>query len=298
MNKLKIIASEFLIDSNSDGVAIAVIDFKKGSYDSFECYKGEINTSDPQIYFDYASLTKPLTNSMIRIAHTIDDEKLDLILNHRAGIPSWGLLPRDGWREQILSYEIKESPTEYSDYSALRYMLEVEKKLGTNYQELIKGFHHEEIKFWKDLSGNELCLQNGFYGYKKNIGKVHDPNAYNLNCFTSHAGLFGTIRGLAETLVRFEKNHNFIALMEKSITSKQRYIYGFDTVEDPSDTLAGKGCSITTFGHLGFTGTSFWIDAEKEVGHVILTNSKKYYWYDKKELNQMRRAIGEMVWLM
>ena len=43
-------------------------------------------------------------------------------------MPAWGLLPNFGWKEQILNYSIKESETLYSDFSALRVMLELEKK--------------------------------------------------------------------------------------------------------------------------------------------------------------------------
>ena len=64
----------------------------------------------------------------------------------------------------------------------------------------------------------------------------------------------------------------------------------------PNDTLAGNGCSQATAGHLGFTGTSVWIDFEKEVGHIILSNATQNYWYEKAGLNQLRRTIGQLVW--
>ncbi len=65
---------------------------------------------------------------------------------------------------------------------------------------------------------------------------------------------------------------------------------------NPDDTLAGRGCGEFTFGHLGFTGTSIWIDPEKMKGHVILSNATKFHWFDKTNLNDMRRVIGEQVW--
>ena len=57
--------------------------------------------------------------------------------------------------------------------------------------------------------------------------------------------------------------------MKNNQGAKERFILGFDTVQNPSNTLAGAGCSDSCFGHLGFTGTSFWIDAKKEIGHII-----------------------------
>jgi hypothetical protein len=31
-------------------------------------------------------------------------------------------------------------------------------------------------------------------------------------------------------------------------------------------------------------------------GHVILSNATKYFWYDKAGLNDLRKALGELVW--
>ena len=83
---------------------------------------------------------------------------------------------------------------------------------------------------------------------------------------------------------------------EKLYNSQNRFENGWDRVEDPSSTLAGAGCSNRTFGHLGFTGTSIWIDSVKKLGHVILSNATKNYWYDKKSLNIYRRNLGKLVW--
>lgn len=297
MKELEGLSHEFLLDSNADAVGVAILDFKKHEYSGFEILNGEVNHNESKIFFDYASLTKPLTNSFSYIAQDFDDNELKLLLNHRAGIPAWGLLAKSSWRDQLNSYPIKESKTVYSDFSALRFMLDVEEKLGKNYHDIVFDNLDPSIKFWRDLSPGDLTLQNGFYRGKENIGKVHDPNAYNLGCFTSHAGLFGTVKALGSTLLNFNKKYDLLNLMNKNLTeNKERFCLGFDTVSDPNNTLAGKGCSAKTFGHLGFTGTSFWIDSEKQLGHIILTNSTKYFWFDKLHLNQFRRELGAYIW--
>lgn len=294
MKKILEIASDYLLSSNSDAFGFAILDFKKNSFEHFELFEdlNQPNTQEGEIYFDLASLTKPLVNSFSYIQENTGDEKLSLLLNHRAGLPAWGILEKDNWREQILGYEIRESETLYSDFSALRYMLEFEKKYNTKIYDKVKDLHRDII-FWKDLK-NQKTLQNGFYSYRPNIGKVHDPNAFNINEFTSHAGLFGTINGLAQTLLDF--NSKFDLLDKFSKRSEKRFHLGFDTVENIDNTLAGVGCSELTFGHLGFTGTSFWIDPTQEKGHIILTNATKLYWYDKNNLNKCRREIGPLVW--
>ena len=61
-------------------------------------------------------------------------------------------------------------------------------------------------------------------------------------------------------------------------------------------TLAGDGCSPHTFGHLGFTGTSIWVDCEKSLGVITLTNATKKFWFERDGLNNIRRSIGSFVW--
>lgn len=282
-----------LVDSHCDAVAVGVLDFRHHTFDAFEISTSNPETHTGEIYFDLASLTKPLVNSFVFLAQNIQNPEIELLINHRGGLPAFGNLSRCDWKEQILSYEIKESETLYSDFSALRAMLELEKILERDMKDLamenLPGLIH-----WADLSEDAITLQNGFYGGKPNIGKVHDPNAHNIKTFLSHAGLFATIDAVCESLVRFDKKFNLLARMEKK--SEHRFLNGFDTVKNPLDTLAGPGCSEYTFGHLGFTGTSFWIDPKKRIGHVILTNTTKYFWFDKVHLNNFRRDFGALIW--
>lgn len=295
-NKIKELALEFLNQSDSDAVGIAIIDFKSKEVESYEYC---VDKNEKSIWFDLASLSKPLNNSYSFIARGIEDEKLKLLMNHKASIPSWGLLPRSSWKEQIFSYPIKESAIVYSDFSALRYMLEIEKKLKIGLKEMVSPYWGDEVKFWKDLIGDERVLQNGYIKGLPNFGKVHDPNAYNLNCYVNHAGLFGTIGGLSNSLLNFDKKFDLLNRVKEEIklATKERFVLGFDRAQG-ENSLAGPGCSAYTFGHLGFTGTSFWIDPVKRKGFVLLTNSTKKFWYAKAHLNKFRRELGKLVWSM
>ncbi len=294
-NKYTELTQKYLMESDADAAAVAVLDFKTNTFEWFEIENHLVNVEKSKIYFDFASLTKPLTNSYLSIRHNLYNEsQLKLLLNHRAGLPAWGLLSKNSWKEQLLSYNVLESETLYSDFSALRFMLEVESILKMSYQELLKSFMDSEVVFWKNLNGKKT-VQNGFVKGKPNFSIVHDPNCYNLNVFTSHAGLFGTIEGLSKSLLRFAKDTDLLSIMQDRKTN-DRYFAGFDTVQDTSRTLAGIGCSDKTFGHLGFTGTSFWIDPLKLKGVVILTNTTKYFWHHRYQLNPFRRDIGALVW--
>lgn len=300
MNQIKKIIELLMPSEDFDALGVGIIDFNKKSFQAYEAnqFEGSLKfASEPTLYFDLASLTKPLTNSLAYFLKPTDfDAKALLCLNHRGGLPSWGLLANPGWKELIESYDIKESATLYSDFSALRVMLELKKK-GIDQKKVCSAVWDKETLFWKDLPSYFPTPQ---YGYKKglpNYRQVHDPNAWVINDFCTHAGLFSTIDGLCRTLLNYQEQTDFISKVKKNLGEhSDRFSFGWDRVENPEKTLAGKGCGKNTFGHLGFTGTSIWIDPDKGLGHVILSNATKYYWYDKVGLNDLRHALGEEIW--
>ncbi len=283
-----------------DAIGVGVIDFEAGTFDAFDAnFEAEevIINGNPNVWFDLASVTKPLTNSLSYFLNPASfTPDMLLCLNHRAGLPAWGLLPDSGWKSQILSYPIQASETLYSDFSALRVMLELEGK-GVDQKRLCQSIWDPELTFWTDLPEGAFVVQTGFKMNQPNFGYVHDPNAWTIQDFCSHAGLFATVGGLCRTLLRYEAETGFIQKVRKDLEGHtQRFSYGWDRVVNPQETLAGKGCGAFTFGHLGFTGTSVWIDPDRRKGHVILSNAVKVSWFDKANLNDLRRALGEAIW--
>lgn len=290
MDEIKKILETLAPFTPADAVSVGVIDFKSSQFKA-------IYTHPAPIYFDLASLTKVLTNSLGYFLEPKEfNEKTLLCLSHRGGLPAWGLLPENGWKDIIGSYPIHESETLYSDYSALRVMLELEKK-GKDLKAICQKVWDKEMLYWLDLPPGVPLLQYGPQSGEPNFGLVHDPNARNLKAFCSHAGLFSTIEGLCRTLLNYQQKTDFIPKVKKDLSSQpHRFSFGWDRVENPENTLAGKGCGKFTFGHLGFTGTSIWIDPDQMKGHVILSNAVKEHWFDKSGLNDLRRAVGEVVW--
>jgi CubicO group peptidase (beta-lactamase class C family) len=301
MEKLKTTSLELMREQHFDSLAVGVIDFKKKTFESFEIH-AEVFSTKPYLHYDLASLTKPLTNSAVFLKYPeYFDESMMLLLNHQAGLPMGGLLSKYTWRDQINSYEIHKSPSLYSDYSAIRLMLEIEKKSKRKLKELSSYYFDRDLIHWRDLPESALCPEYGIRNKQIVTGTVHDNNAFNLKEFLSHAGLFSTIDGLCRSLLSLDKLASMCEQVEKILPKQKaedRFILGFDRVTDPENTLAGKGCSLKTFGHLGFTGTSFWIDLEKERGAVILTNATQSYWYERAGLTELRRQIGSAIWKM
>jgi CubicO group peptidase (beta-lactamase class C family) len=113
-------------------------------------------------------------------------------------------------------------------------------------------------------------------------GQVHDENAYALGGVAGHAGLFGAVQDvyilLKELLEVFAGKPN-TGLFEQEVvgTFFERqpnaggWALGFDT-PTPPDSSSGRHFSDHSIGHLGFTGTSFWMDLVNDVIVILLTN--------------------------
>jgi CubicO group peptidase (beta-lactamase class C family) len=113
-------------------------------------------------------------------------------------------------------------------------------------------------------------------------GEVHDPNAYAMGGVAGHAGLFSTVDDVmkfAETFLDAWHGRNNI-LPEERVRefSKRQHLpessdwaLGWDTPTEGASS-SGQHFSLNSVGHLGFTGTSLWIDLERELIVVMLTN--------------------------
>tara|TARA_B100000315_G_C14507619_1_gene555411 strand:- start:735 stop:1262 length:528 start_codon:yes stop_codon:yes gene_type:complete len=115
-------------------------------------------------------------------------------------------------------------------------------------------------------------------------GEVHDENAYLIGGVSSHAGLFSTAENLGNYAQMFINNGTWQGkrIFKESIisefTSRQYlpgdsdYALGWDTPSQNGTSSAGDYFSNFSFGHLGFTGTSMWIDPVEEIIIILLTN--------------------------
>ncbi|HXN31923.1 MAG TPA: exo-beta-N-acetylmuramidase NamZ domain-containing protein [Polyangiaceae bacterium] len=111
------------------------------------------------------------------------------------------------------------------------------------------------------------------------VGVVHDPRAYLLGGIAGHAGLFSTADDLAlfarAILGRGEADGKRVLSPRAVATMIAPYdvpagvrALGWN-VESP---WRGEGLSPQAIGHFGFTGTALWIDPEKDLFTIVLTN--------------------------
>jgi serine-type D-Ala-D-Ala carboxypeptidase len=109
-------------------------------------------------------------------------------------------------------------------------------------------------------------------------GEVQDENAFVLGGVAGHAGLFSTAQDVARFGQMMLSGGNpvlrprTIALFtqrESSPAGTSRAL-GWDTPSAPSQS--GKYFGPRSYGHLGYTGTSLWIDPDRQLSIALLTN--------------------------
>lgn len=212
---------------------------------------------------------------------------------------------------QELSYKTGSSFI-YSDigYILLGYI--VEKISGKSldffwYHEICKKMNVSEEFYFsgsKKLSSeNCVCTKNLFHPEVVHCGVVHDDNCRVMGGTTGHAGLFGTVTGvlkICEKLIRCYSGEEKLPFCRKETLHKffqqsevSSWAKGFDTPSKMYST-AGHYFSEKTVGHLGFTGTSFWLDLERNVAVVLLTN-RAYYADSLLKMKQFRPHFHDTV---
>lgn len=134
-------------------------------------------------------------------------------------------------------------------------------------------------------------------------GIVHDENAYALGGIAGHAGLFGTASdvGLVGeqwlacfagrlSILQQRVVEEFVALPDHSPESS--WVLGWDTPSPPSSS--GARFSPRSFGHLGYAGTSIWIDPTEDLLVVLLSN-RVHPTRENKKIQAFRPAIHDLV---
>lgn len=135
------------------------------------------------------------------------------------------------------------------------------------------------------------------------VGEVDDDNAWALGGAAGHAGLFGTAQSVGECarhLLQILEGRQgaFQAQTLKEFISRRTDVpgnsraLGWDTMLPTSS--CGTRLSPRAFGHVGFTGTSLWIDPDAAIYVVLLTN-RVHPRPDNDAIKQIRPALHDAV---
>lgn len=219
-------------------------------------------------------------------------------------IPAGGFAPSPRWRRYCLARAAEEplacAPGQVETYSDIGYMV-----LGSCVERIsgepLDRFCRREIfdplqmenTFFIDLANRsrstvglpperfaatEDCPRRG----RLLVGEVHDENAFVMGGVAGHAGLFSTAEDLcvlARTLLLCARDghplvpgrivREFWTLAR--IVPDGTWALGWDT-PTPGRSSSGRTFSAQAVGHTGFTGTSLWIDPDRDFAVVLLTN--------------------------
>lgn len=228
----------------------------------FEFYAGEAN---PSTEFDLASLTKILCTTRLA-ARALVEHKIELqetpwpnwpgvsiehVLSHRAGLPAWTEIT---CLEDVFAIKPIAKPGVQTLYSDMGFIA-----LGALLEE----------RFGKTL--DQLCCKPNLHFKGPEV--VDDPRCQVLGGVTGHSGLFGTLGAVYEEAKFFLKclkspESSLEFMIKRFAEYPGPRALGFDKPSENGST--GGVLSPESIGHLGYTGTSLWVDPVQRVIYILL----------------------------
>ena len=157
--------------------------------------------------------------------------------------------------------------------------------------------YERQMCFEKDYAGSEN------YPFRNQIvwGDVHDGNAHFMRGVAGHAGLFSTAEDVFSLARQFLAGTSSLLkpetcrLFTGDLTpgSNEARSLAFQLASSQAST-AGPCLSPQSFGHLGFTGTSLWIDPATKRIYILLTNRTHARELPFVNINAVRRKFHEL----
>lgn len=225
-----------------------------------------------------------------------DDVTVQQLLEHRSGLPAG----RDLWRIALTPGEARQAvidtPLEcapgscyiYSDLGADLLGFIAESVSGERLDVFMQEHVFEPLGMTSTMFRPHWTLRERIApteltpprGYPLR-GEVHDENAFALGGVAGHAGLFSTAADLALFAqmmlnggelngVRIVSDSTVALFTTRANPDGTTRALGWDTCGH--DGSCGKYLSRRAFGHTGFTGTSMWIDPDRNLFVILLTN--------------------------
>jgi CubicO group peptidase (beta-lactamase class C family) len=214
------------------------------------------------------------------------------LLEHAAGLPAWWDLYRHGETRREFAHEISTLPLEYrprsrSIYTDLGFILlgfVLEEAGGAPLDaQFDAAFEHPDLLFTPPLALRaRIAPTSDDRQWRKRLllGEVEDENAWALGGVAGHAGVFGTAHALgsyARLLLKTLTTETALGepwllrhFLTPSRVVRSSRALGWDLMRPTSS--CGHRMSASAFGHTGFTGVSLWIDPQRDVYVVLLTN--------------------------
>lgn len=247
------------------------------------------------------------------------------LLTHTSGLPAWMPLYQETRNaaeaiERVLTAPLESAPGEryvYSDLGAITLTQIVERAAGAPLDEFLArrvfeplGMSRTVYRPPRDWVSFIAPAERDPWRGRLVRGEVHDENTYRLGGVSGHAGLFSTGWDLSRySLWILDAWHG--RLPEGSPVFVPRDIVrlftrrqpgpegstralGWDTPSDSGRSSAGSLLSRESFGHTGFTGTSIWLEPERELFIILLTN-RVHPTRANQAILEVRPAVADLV---
>jgi beta-N-acetylhexosaminidase len=242
-----------------------------------------------------------------------------MLLLHDSGLPAHrdfykDAKGKDAVLARVLAEPLVHEPGKQIEYSDLGFILLgeiVERLTGIS----LDAFARKEIFVPLGMDDSlfnplpklrdEIAPTENDTTYRKKLiqGEVHDQNAWAMGGVAGHAGLFSTARDIsafAQLILNggiYEHHRVFTRALLQSFTARQTIgnsarTLGWDVPFDPAAT--GHYFSPQSFGHYGYTGTSLWLDPERGLFILLLTNRVNPT-VENIKIRQVRPALHDAV---
>jgi len=241
------------------------------------------------------------------------------LLTHTSGLPAFKEYWRTSKGKQDTLARIFAEPLEYDPgtkeiYSDLGIILMaeiVERLTGRTLDGLAKStifsplgmkdtMYRPPKGLWSQTAPTEI---DNNLRYRLVQGEVHDENAFAIGGVSGHAGLFSTAPDLAafcQMLLNggvYAHQRILRRAMIAQFTAPQQLSGGTRTLGWAVPTEGGSSghyFSARSFGHTGFTGTSIWIDPDRQLFVVLLTN-RVHPTRENTKIQRVRPALHDAV---
>jgi CubicO group peptidase (beta-lactamase class C family) len=241
------------------------------------------------------------------------------LLTHTAGLPAWRPLFQLGdahlARRMALSTFFSYTPGArviYSDIGLVLLGMAVERLAALSLDEAVHRFVSEPLSLQhtgylpiggqgiapgeaENIAPTEFCR----WRQRRIAGEVHDENAASLGGVSGHAGLFSTSSDVAA----FGQSFLDAALLKPHIIAEMTKVQAVDgatrrglgfALWSPDPEASSNPFGPSAYGHTGFTGTSLWINPERDLVVALLTN-EVYYGRENRNIAQLRVQVHEAV---
>ncbi|MFL6389265.1 MAG: serine hydrolase domain-containing protein [Terriglobales bacterium] len=241
---------------------------------------------------------------------------LRMLLAHSSGLPAYVKLfqtahNKDELLQQTLRVPLAAAPGSRAEYSDIGFIL-LGQALEKLSHEPLDQFCQREI--FAKLNLGHTCFNppaelklaipptedDRTFRHRLIQGEVNDENASVMGGVAGHAGCFATsldVSVFAQCMLRegtplVKKETLEIFTRRQDLPPGTSRALGWDTPSQPSQS--GKYFSSRSYGHLGYTGTSLWIDSDRQLSVTLLTNRT---WPDRgsQSIKHIRPAFHNAV---